>query len=53
MRHPEDFGGITGVMNTGMSLSIIVYNYVGYYGYMKFGDDVEASITLNLPLDHW
>lgn len=49
MATPEDFAGLTGVLNTGMSLVAIMYIAVGFYGYLKYGEDVMGSITLNLP----
>lgn len=48
MKTPKDFGGSTGVLNTGMVIVAAMYTGVGFYGYLKYGDEVEASITLNL-----
>ena len=53
MRHPEDFGGLTGVLSTGMVIVTVMYISVGFYGYMKYGDAVLGSITLNLPSSNW
>lgn len=47
MRHPEDFTGTFGVMNTGMSLVVILYTAMGFFGYLKYGSDIQSSITLN------
>jgi len=49
MRTPEDFGGTTGVLNTGMVIVACLYTAVGFFGYLKYGEHVEGSITLNLP----
>ncbi|XP_014680517.1 PREDICTED: proton-coupled amino acid transporter 2-like [Priapulus caudatus] len=49
MKSPEDFAGLTGVLNTSMTLVAAMYIMVGFYGYLKYGDDVLGSITLNLP----
>ena len=49
MRSPQDFRGLTGVLNTGMVIVTVMYIAVGFYGYLKFGDDILGSITLNLP----
>ncbi|CAG0879965.1 unnamed protein product [Darwinula stevensoni] len=49
MKSPEDFGGFTGVLNTGMVIVMCLYTGVGFYGYLRYGDDVLGSITLNLP----
>ncbi|KAI8119350.1 Proton-coupled amino acid transporter 4 [Lucilia cuprina] len=51
MKTPEDFGGTTGVLNTGMVIVACLYTSVGFFGYLKYGDDVKGSITLNLPQD--
>ncbi|EDV93974.1 GH23642 [Drosophila grimshawi] len=51
MRTPEDFGGKTGVLNTGMVIVACLYTAVGFFGYLKYGEGVQASITLNLPHD--
>lgn len=49
MKNPEDFGGSTGVLNTGMVIVACLYTSVGFFGYLKYGEDVKGSITLNLP----
>lgn len=49
MKTPEAFGGTTGVLNTGMVIVAALYTAVGFFGYLKYGDDVQGSITLNLP----
>ncbi|KAI5745474.1 hypothetical protein M8J76_011359 [Diaphorina citri] len=50
MATPQDFGGPTGVLNTGMVIVACLYTSVGFFGYLKYGDKVKVgSITLNLP----
>ena len=51
MKTPEAFGGWCGVINLGMTIATVFYAAVGFYGYLKFGDEVQDSITLNLPPD--
>ncbi|GFN78053.1 proton-coupled amino acid transporter 4-like [Plakobranchus ocellatus] len=53
MKKPEEFGGWDGVLNLGMVFVIAMYSAIGFYGYLKFGDLAEGSITLNLPEDTW
>lgn len=51
MRNPKHFEGWTGVLNTGMVVVSALYFAVGFYGYLKYGDEIRGSITLNLPAD--
>lgn len=46
MKHPQQFSF---VLYLAMSLVIILYISLGTLGYMKFGSNTQASITLNLP----
>ena len=49
MRTPKDMLGWNGVLSTSMSLVVALYVGMGFYGYLKFGEDIAGSITLNLP----
>lgn len=49
MSKSELFLGANGVLNTSMTLVTCLYVAVGFFGYLKFGSAVEASVTLNLP----
>lgn len=49
MQSPEHISGLNGVLNTSMSLVAILYMGVGFFGYAKYGQFVNGSITLNLP----
>lgn len=51
MKHPEKFLSRFGVLNSGMFLVVSFYVVVGFFGYMRFGDAIKSSITLNLPID--
>uniref|UniRef100_A0A8C3VZU2 Solute carrier family 36 member 3 n=1 Tax=Catagonus wagneri TaxID=51154 RepID=A0A8C3VZU2_9CETA len=46
MKHPQQFSF---VLYLGMSLVIVLYICLGTLGYVKFGSNTQASITLNLP----
>ena len=52
MRTPKNFEGWTGVLNTAMVIVSALYFAVGFYGYLKYGEDVKGSITLNLPSEN-
>lgn len=49
MKTPKSFGGVTGVLSRGMSIVVILYVLMGFVGYVKYGEKVEGSITLNIP----
>ena len=49
MRTPVDMKGWNGVLNTAMTIVACLYIAVGFYGYLKYGENVAGSITLNLP----
>uniref|UniRef100_T1PCX6 Transmembrane amino acid transporter protein n=1 Tax=Musca domestica TaxID=7370 RepID=T1PCX6_MUSDO len=49
MKTPKKFGGSCGVLNVSMILIVFLYVSMGLFGYLNYGDDIEGSITLNLP----
>ncbi|XP_073974096.1 proton-coupled amino acid transporter-like protein acs isoform X2 [Rhodnius prolixus] len=49
MLTPRSFGGYCGVLNKGMTVIVILYVFVGFFGYIRYGPDCLGSITLNLP----
>lgn len=51
MKTPENFIGCPGVLNIGMSVVVVLYTLVGFFGYWKYGDDTKGSITLNFPTE--
>lgn len=53
MRYPQHFltGRPCGVLNAAMTLVVFLYSVSGFFGYLRFGDTTEGSITLNLPND--
>ncbi|CAH2091657.1 unnamed protein product [Euphydryas editha] len=51
MENPKHFLGCPGVLNITMCIVACLYSVVGLFGYLKYGDDVLGSITLNLPED--
>ncbi|XP_050681622.1 proton-coupled amino acid transporter-like protein CG1139 [Leptidea sinapis] len=51
MIKPHKFLGCPGVLNTAMTAVVALYGFVGFSGYLSFGEDVRGSLTLNLPRD--
>lgn len=49
MEDPKHFVGLCGLFNIGMFIIISLYTLVGIFGYLKYGSEVKASLTLNLP----
>lgn len=49
MKNPTHFLGLGGVLNQGMAGVTLVYIFLGFLGYLKYGNDTLGSITLNLP----
>lgn len=50
METPQDFGGLTGVLNTSMVIVACLYTAVGFFGYLKYGERAQkGSVTLYLP----
>jgi proton-coupled amino acid transporter len=49
MLKPEQFTKPFGVLNTGMTIVTCLLLVMGFLGYLKYGDKVEGSLTLNLP----
>ena len=53
MKHKHELRGLNGVLNTSMVIVTCLYIAVAFFGYLKYGDDVKGSITLNLPVEQW
>lgn len=51
MQTPEHFIGCPGVLNIAMVIIVTLYAATGFFGFLKYGDATEASVTLNLPVD--
>ena len=43
--------GCNGVISIAMGVVIALYAGVGFFGYLRYGEEVQGSITLNLPAD--
>lgn len=51
MKTPQNFVGICGVLNKGMSGVTLVYILLGFLGYLRYGDATKDNIALNLPIE--
>lgn len=49
MKQPRKFTKSFGVLNVGMVIVTVMYLVVGCLAYLKYGDDIKGSVTLNLP----
>ena len=49
MKRREHFAKTFGVINIAIFVVMIFYSVVGFLGYLKYGEEVAASITLSLP----
>ena len=49
MREPDRFVSKFGVLNTSMVITICLCLTIGFFGYLRFGDDILGSITYNIP----
>jgi len=50
MKKKERFSPWNGVLNVAMAMVSIMYFSIGFFGYLKYGHDSAASVTLNLPV---
>ncbi|XP_054266458.1 proton-coupled amino acid transporter-like protein pathetic isoform X2 [Macrosteles quadrilineatus] len=51
MRNPRKLLSCPGVLNTAMIFITLLFGSIGFFGYLKFGDDVQGSVTLNMGND--
>lgn len=53
MEKPEEFLGSPSVLLISMIVVTVLYTIMGLLGFIRFGDEIRGSITLNLPTDEW
>ena len=51
MKNPDHFISKIGILNIAMAIVVFLYAVIGFLGYVRFGDVVLGSVTLNLPDD--
>lgn len=49
MNEPIHFITPNGVLNTSCVLVLLVYMTVGFFGFLRYGNDIKDTLTLNLP----
>lgn len=49
MKNPDHFRGVCGVVSISMTMIVTLYSLVGFIGYLRFGEETNPNITLNLP----
>lgn len=52
MKKPENFRSTFGVLNVGMTVVASLFACFGFIGYLKYGNNVMGSLTLNLPKEN-
>ncbi|XP_076161509.1 proton-coupled amino acid transporter-like protein acs [Ptiloglossa arizonensis] len=48
MKKPKNFIKPFGVLNIGMGVIVILYTAMGFFGYIRYGGQIEGSITFSL-----
>lgn len=48
MKKPRNFDRPMGVLNVGMVIVGTMFVALGFLAYLKYGDDIQGSVTLNL-----
>lgn len=51
MRNPHQMTRIPGILCMSFIFAMCVYGAVGFSGYLKYGEAILASVTLNIPED--
>jgi proton-coupled amino acid transporter len=51
MAEPHRYLGFTGVLNVACCFLAFFYTLLGFFSYVRFGQDIKGSVTLNLPME--
>lgn len=51
MLNPADYLGWFGVLNLGAIIFTSITLFFGFMGYWRYGEDIKAAVTLNIPMD--
>lgn len=53
MRNPQKLIGKPFILLLASGSLAVLYFFSGFFGYLRFGDAIQGTITLNLPTDDW
>ncbi len=51
MKNPRQYLGIFGVLHVATWIIAIFYAFIGFFSYLRYGADIQSSVTLNLPME--
>lgn len=51
MKKPQQLLNYPWALNWTYLIVVILHGVIGLFGYIRYGDEAEATITLNLPKD--
>lgn len=46
MQKPQHFLGCPGVLNTAMITVVVLYAVIGFFGYVRYGEEVRGNVDL-------
>ncbi|XP_054733993.1 proton-coupled amino acid transporter-like protein CG1139 [Anastrepha obliqua] len=49
MEKPKNFVKPFGILNIGITIVLVLYALLGFFGYWKYGEEALGSVTLNIP----
>jgi len=47
MKDPNKFSPPLGVLNVGVAVTGLILMVMGFLSYLRFGDDIKGSVTVN------
>lgn len=51
MKTPRSYVGATGVLSRAFAIIVVLYIGMGLFGYIKYGNAIKSSITLNIEIE--
>ncbi|KAK6016877.1 transmembrane amino acid transporter protein [Ostertagia ostertagi] len=50
LKTPSDMVGLAGVLSTSMNVVMLIYAFLGFFGYLTFGPSVAGSLTNSITI---